>query len=135
MNVRILIVEDEGLIALHISEMLAHAGYEVLEPLPSGEEAIEYLTGTPHPGLILMDIGLAGKINGIETARRIRELADIPVIFLTAYSDQSRIREAAEVSPYGRLMKPFTERDLIAAVEAALLRSGQKTPGGITAKK
>jgi CheY-like chemotaxis protein len=126
MKAAILIVEDEGLIALHISEMLSHAGYELPEPLPSGEEALEYLKTAPLPDLILMDIGLAGKINGIETARRVHEQWDIPVIFLTAYSDQNRIRETAEVSPYGRLMKPFAETDLLTAVENALLQVQKK---------
>ena len=120
MKATILIVEDEGLIALHISEILAHAGYRVADLLPSGEDALEYLSKTPHPDLILMDIGLAGKMNGIETARRIREHSDIPVLFLTAYSDQIRIREAGEVSAFERIRKPFTEKDLIAAVETAL---------------
>jgi CheY-like chemotaxis protein len=120
MKATILIVEDEGLIALHISEILAKGGYEAPDPLPSGEEALEYLRNSPLPDLILMDIGLAGEYNGIETARRIHEHSDIPVIFLTAYSDPDRIREAAEVSPYGRLMKPFSEKDLIAAVETTL---------------
>jgi len=116
----ILIVEDEGLIALHISEILANAGYRVADLLPSGEDALEYLSKTPPPDLILMDIGLAGNMNGIETARRIREHSDIPVLFLTAYSDQIRIREAGEVSTFERIRKPFTEKDLIAAVETAL---------------
>ena len=120
MKATILIVEDEGLIALHISEILANAGYTIADLLPSGEDALEYLSKTPPPDLILMDIGLAGKMNGIETARRIREHSDIPVLFLTAYSDQIRIREAGEVSTFERIRKPFTEKDLIAAVETAL---------------
>ena len=66
--------------------------------------------------------GFAGTLNGIETARHIREKADIPVIFLTAYNDRYHLSEAAEVSPYGYLTKPFTAKDLVAAVEAALLR-------------
>jgi len=122
----ILIVEDEGLIALHITEILSNAGYSVGDPIPSGEEAIEYLAAFPAPDLILMDIGLAGSLTGIETARQIRARADIPVVFLTAYSDQARIREAEEVSPYGRLMKPFTDRDLLAAVGAAIRKSRQQ---------
>ena len=126
MKATILIVEDEGLIALHISEILANAGYRVADLLPSGEDALEYLSKTPPPDLILMDIGLAGKMNGIETARRIREHSDIPVLFLTAYSDQIRIREAMEVSTFERIRKPFTEKDLIAAVETALPSDNKK---------
>ena len=126
MKATILIVEDEGLIALHISEILANAGYEAPDPLPSGEDALEYLRNSPLPDLILMDIGLAGEYNGIETARRIHEHSDIPVIFLTAYSDQIRIREAGEVSAFERIRKPFTEKDLIAAVETALSQNKNK---------
>jgi len=122
----ILIVEDEGLIALHISEILANAGYMVADLLPSGEDALEYLSKTPPPDLILMDIGLAGRMNGIETARRIRENSDIHVLFLTAYSDQIRIREAGEVSTFERIRKPFTEKDLIAAVETALIQTKRR---------
>jgi CheY-like chemotaxis protein len=126
MSATILIVEDEGLIALHISEILANAGYEAPDPLPSGEDALEYLRTSPVPDLILMDIGLSGEMNGIETARRIRKHSDIPVIFLTAYSDQNRISEAAEVSMFERIRKPFTEKDLISAVETALSQMSNK---------
>jgi len=123
MNARILIVEDEGLIALHIEEMLAHAGFEDADLFPCGEDALAYLASSPPPDIILMDIGLAGTLSGIETARRIREKADIPVIFLTAYNDRHHLLKAAEVSPYGYLTKPFTAKDLVDAVEAALLRT------------
>lgn len=124
MNARIVIVEDEGLIALHIEEMLSHAGFEVADLFACGEDALAYLATSPPPDIVLMDIGLAGTLNGIETARHIREKADIPVIFLTAYNDQSHLAEAVEVSPDGYLTKPFTPHDLINAVEAALVRAG-----------
>ena len=130
MNARILIVEDEGLIALHIEEMLTNAGFEVPELFPSGEDAIAYLATAPPPDIILMDIGLAGPMNGIQAARLIREKADIPVIFLTAYNDRHHLREAAEVSPYGYLTKPFTAKDLVAALEAALVRAGSRQGRG-----
>ena len=122
MNARIMILEDEGLIALHIEEVLAHAGFEIVDLFACGEDALAYLATSPAPDIILMDIGLAGTLNGIETARHIREKADIPVIFLTAYNDQSHLAEAAEVSPDGYLTKPFTPHDLINAVKAALER-------------
>jgi DNA-binding response OmpR family regulator len=124
MHARVMILEDEGLIALHIEEVLAHAGFEVLDIFPCGEDALAYLATVTAPDIILMDIGLAGTLNGIETARRIRKKADIPVIFLTAYNDQSHLAEAAEVSPDGYLTKPFTPHDLINAVKAALVRAG-----------
>jgi len=124
MNARIMILEDEGLIALHIEEVLVHAGFEVVDIFPCGEDALAYLATSLAPDVILMDIGLAGTLNGIETARHIRDTADIPVIFLTAYNDQSHLAEAAEISPDGYLTKPFTPNDLITAVKAALVRAG-----------
>jgi DNA-binding response OmpR family regulator len=120
MKARILIVEDEGLIALHIEEMLTHAGFEVAELFPCGEDALAWLARSPPPDIVLMDIGLAGSLNGIETARRIREKADIPVIFLTAFNDRHHLTAAAEVSPYGYLTKPFTAGVLVASLESAL---------------
>ncbi len=118
----ILIVEDEGLIALHIGEILEKAGYRVLDLFPSGELALQYLSTSHRPDLILMDIGLGGKIDGIETSRRIRKDLDIPIIFITAYSNQNRMNEARSISPDGYLLKPFREKDLLAVVGQALAR-------------
>jgi len=118
----ILVVEDDGLIALRISELLTKAGYNVRDPLPSGEEALEELASPPYPDLILMDIGLMGKLNGIETVRKLRERLDIPVLFLTAYSDDRRIAQAINLKAEGYILKPFGEKDLLLAVERALHR-------------
>lgn len=123
MNKRILIVEDEGLIALHTEEMLTHAGYEPLAIFSRGEDVLAYIAASPPPDVILMDIGLAGTLNGIETAQRIREKSDIPVIFLTAYSDQAHLSEIREVSPGGYLIKPFREQDLVAKLETTLAQA------------
>ena len=116
----ILVVEDDGLIAMRISEFLTKAGYLVRDPLPSGEEALQELTHPPYPDLILMDIGLMGEIDGIETVRRIREHKEIPVLFLTAYSDDRRIADAIGLKAEGYLLKPFVEKDLLLSVERAL---------------
>jgi len=118
----ILIVEDEGLIALHLTEILEKAGYTLLQPESSGEKVIDHLATTAYPDLILMDIGLSGKLDGIETARRIRRVHDIPIIFLTAFSDEASMAKAKEVSPHGYLVKPCEEKDLIGAIEGALGR-------------
>jgi CheY-like chemotaxis protein len=131
MKGRVVIVEDEGLIALHIEEMLTHAGYEVADLFSAGEDVLAYLASSPPPEIILMDIGLAGSLSGIETARRIRQGADIPVIFLTAYNDRHHLTAAAAVSPYGCLTKPFAERDLVAALESALLQKRSSCDPGI----
>lgn len=116
------IVEDEGLIALHLTEMLEHAGYRVSGPVSSGETALHEIGSSPLPALILMDIALAGSLDGIETARRIRQRYPIPVIFLTAYSSQHRIDEALKVSPDGYLMKPVMREDLLKAIRNVLDR-------------
>jgi len=116
----ILIVEDEGLIALHLMEILANAGYSVWEPVPSGEDALRHVERTPRPDLILMDITLDGQLDGIETATRIRERYDIPVIFLTAHSNDTIIHRAKDASPCGYIIKPVIEKDLLAHVEKAL---------------
>jgi len=118
----ILVVEDDGLIAMRISELLSRAGYLVRDPLPSGEEALEELPRPPFPALVLMDIGLMGKIDGIEAAKRIREKIDVPVLFLTAHSDDRRINEAIALRAEGYLLKPFVEKDLLLSVERALHR-------------
>jgi len=116
----ILVVEDEGLIALHIEEILGRAGYHVQALIPSGELALQYLDTSTLPDLILMDIGLGGKIDGIETARQIRKRHAIPIVFISAYSSQNRIDEALAVSPGAYLLKPFEEKDLIAAVRRGI---------------
>jgi len=118
----ILIVEDEGLIALHLMEILTNAGYRVLEPVASGEEALRHLEERPPPDLILMDITLDGSLDGIETTRQIRKRHAIPVIFLTAHSNSQIISRAKEVSPCGYIVKPVMEKDLLEQVERAFLR-------------
>lgn len=116
----ILIVEDEGLIALHIEEILERAGFRIRALIPSGELALQYLETAPPPDLIVMDIGLGGKLDGIETARQIRKQRAIPVVFISAYSHQNRIDEALSASPGAYLLKPFEEKDLLAVVRKGL---------------
>ena len=86
----------------------------------SGEDLLDHLEMSDPPDLILMDIGLSGKIDGIETARRVRQRYNIPVIFLTAYIDEQRMIRAKEISPYGYIVKPVVERELIEMIGAAL---------------
>lgn len=119
----ILIVEDEGLIALHLTELLENAGYNIAGPAYSGEMVLRDIASAPLPDLILMDIALAGSLDGIETARQIRSKYPIPVIFLSAYSNQNRIDEAHAVSPFGYLTKPVMQDDLLAAIRGALDRT------------
>ncbi len=123
----ILIVEDEGLIALHLFELLESAGYRITGTAYSGEVALRDIGKSPLPDLILMDIALAGAIDGVETARLIRQQYDIPVVYLTAYSNQSRIDEATVVSPYGYLKKPVMKDDLLETIRRALDRRARSS--------
>lgn len=117
----ILIVEDEGFIALQIKELLETNGYRVLGTVAYGEDAVKLAEKNP-PDLICMDIELMGKIDGIEAARRIHQHADIPIIYLTAYSDNQRLARAKETVPYSYIVKPFNERELLATVDMVLHR-------------
>ena len=117
----ILVVEDNGVIALQLGELLEKNGYRISGTTAYGEDAVEMAEKNP-PHLICMDIELMGKIDGIETARRIHEHADIPVIYLTAYSDSRRFALARETGPYNYIVKPFNERELLASVDLALHR-------------
>jgi PAS domain S-box-containing protein len=116
---RILIVEDQRLIAADIESRLRNMGYEVVGSVAEGEEAIG-IASEKHPDLVLMDIRLRGPMDGIQAAASIRELIDIPVVYLTAYADEETIARARRTSPYGYLVKPFNERELRAAVEIAI---------------
>ena len=118
----ILIVEDDGLIALWLQELLKKSGYDVPDPVASGEEAIEYLKKFSSPDLILMDITLNGSIDGIETTRQIRQTSAIPVIFLSAHADLNRLARAGEVGPSGFITKPFFGSNVISMVEKTLYR-------------
>ena len=117
----ILIVEDEGFIALQIKELLERGGYRISGTTAYGEDAIILSAKTP-PDLVCMDIELMGKVDGIEAARKIREHADIPIIFLTAHAGNQRIARAKEAAPYSYIVKPFNERELLVSVEIALYR-------------
>jgi diguanylate cyclase (GGDEF)-like protein/PAS domain S-box-containing protein len=117
----ILIVEDEGTIALGIRNNLESNGYQVAGQADRGEDAIKK-AGELHPDLIVMDISLKGEMDGIEAAIQIRAMFDIPVIFLTAYTDPSIIELARNAEPYGYILKPFEERELAIAIELALYK-------------
>ena len=118
---KILIVEDEAIVAKDISVCLEKIGYEVMGSFSKGEKALEFLESN-KPDLVLMDIMLAGEISGIETSTKIKEDYDIPVVFLTAYADEKTIAKAKVTEPYGYVIKPFKEIDLRTSIEMALYK-------------
>jgi len=120
-RVRILIAEDEVLVARDTENMLLNFGYEVPGIAGTGEEAIA-LAQKLAPDLILMDIRLKGDLGGIEAADRVRELYGIPVIFVTAHADEDTLQRAKRVGPIGYLLKPFEEKELRLTVETAVFK-------------
>jgi two-component system cell cycle sensor histidine kinase/response regulator CckA len=123
---RILIVEDEALIALDLERRLLRMGYEVVGIGDNRDEAVALFV-EHQPEIVLMDISIRGPVDGIETARAITQLGDVPIIFLTAYADDDTVRRAAEISPYGYLLKPFDERTLSATLSVAFERHASDT--------
>ena len=119
---RIMVVEDEKLVALAIENCLKSLGYEVPLTVSTGEEAIRMVVEI-EPDLVLMDIRLQGDIDGVEAARRIKESFHTPVVFLTAYSEEQTLQRAKITEPFGYIMKPFEERALQATVEVALYKA------------
>lgn len=121
MTGRILIVEDEIIVAQDIQKHLENLGFEVCGIASSGNQAIKKAKKT-RPDLVLMDIVLKGDIDGIEAAEQIRSEDDIPVIYLTAYSDERTLQRAITTFPYGYLLKPLQERELRITLDMALYR-------------
>ncbi|MCX6620977.1 MAG: response regulator, partial [Acidobacteria bacterium] len=116
---RVLIVEDEALIALDLKSRLECAGYSVVGVADSMEEALA-LVEKKSPDIVLMDIRIRGEHDGIETAARIRRCYDIPVIFVTAYADRETLERAKLTEPFGYIMKPVVNVDFQAQVETVL---------------
>ncbi len=116
---KILIVEDEMIISMEIKQKLTAMGYVVTGQAITGESAIQK-SGEKQPDLVLMDIRLKGEMDGITAAKRIIELFDLPIIFLTAHSDKATLERAISVSPSGYLLKPFKERELMTNIEMSL---------------
>lgn len=121
MKTKILIVEDEAIVAKDISVCLEKIGYEVIATFSKGEKALHFKKKN-KPDLVLMDIMLAGNISGIEASAEIKKKHDIPVVFLTAYADEKTIERAKVTEPYGYVIKPFKEIDLRTSIEMALYK-------------
>ncbi|HMK47389.1 MAG TPA: PAS domain S-box protein [Methanocella sp.] len=118
---RLLVVEDESIVAKDIQHRLRSLGYDVPIVVAYGEKAIEK-AGELQPDLVLMDIFLKGEMDGIMAAEEIHRLYDIPVIFLTAFADPNTLQRAKVTEPFGYILKPFEERELLTAIEMALYK-------------
>ncbi|NJD53442.1 MAG: response regulator [Candidatus Methanoperedens sp.] len=120
---KIIIVEDEVIIAEGLQRKLTTMGYDIIGIASSGEEAVKKVKEN-NPDLVLMDIVIHGKIDGIETAAQIHSLFDIPVVYLTAYADEKTLERAKITEPFGYLIKPFKDRELQITIEIALYKHG-----------
>ncbi|WP_118838809.1 sigma 54-interacting transcriptional regulator [Salinibacter ruber] len=116
---RILIVEDEFAVAMELEDHLGALGYTVVDHVMTGAAAIDRAAGADLD-LVLMDVHLDGPMDGVEAARTIREDHPLPVVFVTAYSDDETLQRATDTTPFGYVVKPFNEREIYAAVEVAL---------------
>lgn len=118
---RILIVEDESIVAMDMQRRLEGLGYEVVGHVMRGDEALE-ATARREPDLVLMDIHLKGDIDGIQAAEQIKQEYRVPVIYITAYSDENTLERAKVTEPYGYILKPFQEREIHSAIEMGLYK-------------
>jgi len=122
----ILIVEDESIVAKDIQLILRKLGYNVVAICSNGEDALRAVE-EHTPELILMDIMLKGEMSGIQTAEQVKSRFNIPIIYLTAYADESTLSKAKITEPYGYIIKPFKEIDLRTAIEMALYKHEKET--------
>ncbi len=121
-KIKVLVVEDESLVAKDIHNMLRGQGYDVVGVLATGEEALRAMPEA-KPDLVLMDIVLKGEMDGIAAAERIWEEYGVPVIYLTAYADETTLARAKITEPFGYILKPFDERELQTTIEMAFFKA------------
>src|SRR3954464_1158463 len=112
---KVLIVEDELIIAEDIKDILEHASYEVIGMAASGKEAIQ-LVSEVMPDILLIDISIKGNMDGIQLANTIREQFNLPFIYITSYTNKSILERAKLTKPYGYIVKPYKEQDVLIAV-------------------
>ena len=120
-NAKILIVEDENTISEYLKEMLKNRGYCIAGAVSSGEEAIRCSLKV-RPDLILMDIALKGDMDGVEAARKIHEFINMPIVYLTGHADTKLLERAKITEPFGYILKPFLEKELLIIIEMALYK-------------
>jgi CheY-like chemotaxis protein len=124
---RVIIAEDESIVALDIRIRLHRMGYHILGVVDSGEAAV-VLALAAQPDIVLMDIRLKGDLDGIEAAKRIRQKSSVPIIYLTASADLNTVRRAEQEAPAPFLLKPFDIQELRALIEKALASPAQQNP-------
>lgn len=128
---RVLIAEDDYLVALSVEEALAYAGFVVVGVADTADQALR-MAGAARPDIVLMDIRLRGERDGISAARDIRQQFGIPCVFATAHDDPgTQHRGEKEAQPLGWITKPFSLRSLVAAVSAAVAHARQQRPGTV----
>ncbi len=118
---KVLIVEDEGVVALSLQAVLKKMGYTVVGMAYTGKEAIR-MASDFKPDIILMDIHLKGDMDGIQATEKINESADIPVIYLTAYADDETVKRALKTRSHSYLVKPYNPRELYSNIELAIYK-------------
>ncbi|MGB9838647.1 MAG: GAF domain-containing protein [Methanothermobacter sp.] len=116
---KVMVVEDESIVAIDISQRLESLGYQVTATVSTGEKAVEMAEKT-RPDIILMDIVLKGEMDGIEAAEEITKRMKVPIIYITAYSDEETLKRAKITGPFGYIIKPFEDRELHSVIEVAL---------------
>jgi len=116
---KILVVEDENIVAKDIQNILINLGFDVPAIVSNGEDALA-MTKKHKPELILMDIMIKGDMTGIDVAKKVKEKFNIPVVFLTAYADEKTINSAKDAVPYGYIIKPFKEKEIETTIEMAI---------------
>jgi signal transduction histidine kinase/DNA-binding NarL/FixJ family response regulator len=122
---RVMVVEDERIVAFHLRQRLIKLGYSVVGVLSSGRQTLERIDEL-QPDVVLMDVHIDGDIDGIETASRLRRDTSIPVIYLTAHAEEATLERARATKPYGFLLKPFSERELHATIQMGLERRAEE---------
>jgi len=125
---KIMLVEDDYTTKLSLEAMLIPMGYDVIGMADSGEQAVE-MARDLRPDLILMDIVMAGHMDGISAAEKILSERDVAVVFITGHGNSEYIERAKKVEPFGYIMKPWTEEDIRASVEIALYRNETENAG------
>ncbi len=131
-GIKIILIEDDWIIAKEIAYSLQDIGFEVIGTYDTGEEGYEQIK-TKQPDLVLLDIDLSGELTGIDIGRKLKEETNIPFIFLTALADSNTIKQAKLVEPYGYLVKPTKPETLYSTIEitlhnAAHRKSSVETP-------